>query len=133
MLVIDLAASIVICHSGKDHAAPTVKRTFGYHRRKRTGTAYEIAPLIGSRPATPPDRGDPHPARWPSSSGRARTVERVIDWAMGGKPEREGRRCENPECRQVLRITGPVWKLCGRCQYEARTRTSTAPASVTAG
>jgi hypothetical protein len=30
-LVIDLDASIVICHSEKEHAAPTFKRTFGYH------------------------------------------------------------------------------------------------------
>jgi hypothetical protein len=44
----------------------------------------------------------------------------------GGKPEREGRRCENPECRQVLMITDPGWKLCGRCQYEARILTITA-------
>ena len=105
--------------------------------RRRGGsaavTAYEVAFLVGSRPAMTFDRGDPHPVRWPPSSERARTVERVIDWTMGGKPEREGRRCENPECRQVLMITDPEWKLCGRCQYEARTRTSTAPASVTVG
>jgi hypothetical protein len=30
-LVIDLDASIVICHSEKEQAAPTFKRTFGYH------------------------------------------------------------------------------------------------------
>ncbi len=30
-LVIDLDASIVICHSDKEHAAPTFKHTFGYH------------------------------------------------------------------------------------------------------
>jgi len=30
-LVIDLDASIVLCHSEKEHAAPTFKRTFGYH------------------------------------------------------------------------------------------------------
>lgn len=31
VLVIDLDASIVICHSEKEHAAPTFKRSFGYH------------------------------------------------------------------------------------------------------
>ncbi|MGI5133186.1 IS1380 family transposase [Pseudonocardia sp. CA-107938] len=31
VLVIDLDASIVICHSEKEQAAPTFKRTFGYH------------------------------------------------------------------------------------------------------
>jgi hypothetical protein len=31
LLVIDLDASIVICHSEKEQAAPTFKRTFGYH------------------------------------------------------------------------------------------------------
>ena len=31
MLVIDLDASIVICHSEKERAAPTFKGTFGYH------------------------------------------------------------------------------------------------------
>jgi hypothetical protein len=30
-LVIDLDASIVICHSEKEQAAPTFKKTFGYH------------------------------------------------------------------------------------------------------
>ena len=30
-LVIDLDASIVVCHSEKEHAAPTFKKTFGYH------------------------------------------------------------------------------------------------------
>jgi DDE family transposase len=30
-LVIDLDASIVICHSDKEQAAPTFKHTFGYH------------------------------------------------------------------------------------------------------
>lgn len=30
-LVIDLDASIVLCHSEKEQAAPTFKRTFGYH------------------------------------------------------------------------------------------------------
>src|SRR3954449_6387933 len=30
-LVIDLDASIVVCHSEKQQAAPTFKRTFGYH------------------------------------------------------------------------------------------------------
>jgi Transposase DDE domain group 1 len=31
VLVIDLDATIVICHSEKEQAAPTFKRTFGYH------------------------------------------------------------------------------------------------------
>ncbi|MEU6701762.1 transposase [Pseudonocardia sp. NPDC046786] len=31
VLIIDLDASIVICHSEKELAAPTFKRTFGYH------------------------------------------------------------------------------------------------------
>ena len=31
VLVIDLDASIVVCHSEKQHAAPTFKGTFGYH------------------------------------------------------------------------------------------------------
>jgi hypothetical protein len=31
LLVIDLDATIVICHSEKEQAAPTFKRTFGYH------------------------------------------------------------------------------------------------------
>jgi len=31
VLVIDLDASIVVCHSEKEQAAPTFKRTFGYH------------------------------------------------------------------------------------------------------
>jgi hypothetical protein len=31
-LVIDLDASIVVCHSEKEQAAPTFKKTFGYHR-----------------------------------------------------------------------------------------------------
>jgi len=30
-LVIDLDASVVVCHSEKEQAAPTFKRTFGYH------------------------------------------------------------------------------------------------------
>jgi hypothetical protein len=30
-LVIDLDASVVVCHSEKEHAAPTFKKTFGYH------------------------------------------------------------------------------------------------------
>ena len=30
-LVLDLDASLVICHSEKEHAAPTFKHTFGYH------------------------------------------------------------------------------------------------------
>ncbi len=30
-LVIDLDASIVVCHSEKEHAAPTFKKTFGHH------------------------------------------------------------------------------------------------------
>jgi hypothetical protein len=30
-LVIDLDASIVVCHSEKEHAAPTFKKTFGFH------------------------------------------------------------------------------------------------------
>src|SRR4051794_39112741 len=30
-LVIDLDASIVVCHSEKQHAAPTFKKTFGFH------------------------------------------------------------------------------------------------------
>jgi hypothetical protein len=30
-LVIDLDASIVVCHSKKEQAAPTFKHTFGYH------------------------------------------------------------------------------------------------------
>jgi hypothetical protein len=30
-LVIDLDASIVVCHSEKEQAAPTFKKTFGYH------------------------------------------------------------------------------------------------------
>lgn len=30
-MVIDLDASIVICHSEKEQAAPTYKKTFGYH------------------------------------------------------------------------------------------------------
>jgi hypothetical protein len=29
--VIDLDASIVVCHSDKEQAAPTFKKTFGYH------------------------------------------------------------------------------------------------------
>ena len=29
--MIDLDASIVVCHSEKEHAAPTFKKTFGYH------------------------------------------------------------------------------------------------------
>jgi hypothetical protein len=31
-LVIDLDASVVVCHSEKEHAAPTFKKTFGFHR-----------------------------------------------------------------------------------------------------
>lgn len=30
-LVVDLDASIVVCHSEKESAAPTFKHTFGYH------------------------------------------------------------------------------------------------------
>jgi hypothetical protein len=30
-LVIDLDASVVVCHSEKEHAAPTFKKTFGFH------------------------------------------------------------------------------------------------------
>ena len=30
-LVIDLDASVVVCHSEKEHAAPTFKKSFGYH------------------------------------------------------------------------------------------------------
>jgi hypothetical protein len=30
-LVIDLDAHVVVCHSEKEHAAPTFKRSFGYH------------------------------------------------------------------------------------------------------
>ena len=30
-LVIDLDATLVVCHSEKEHAAPTFKKTFGYH------------------------------------------------------------------------------------------------------
>ena len=29
--VIDLDASVVVCYSEKEHAAPTFKKTFGYH------------------------------------------------------------------------------------------------------
>jgi len=29
--VIDLDASVMVCHSEKEHAAPTFKKTFGYH------------------------------------------------------------------------------------------------------
>jgi hypothetical protein len=31
VLVIDIDASIVVCHSEKEHASPTFKKTFGYH------------------------------------------------------------------------------------------------------
>jgi len=31
-LVLDLDASIVLCHSDKESATPTWKRMFGYHR-----------------------------------------------------------------------------------------------------
>src|SRR5215210_2603358 len=34
-LVIDLDASIVVCHSEKEQAAPTFKKTFGYHPLRR--------------------------------------------------------------------------------------------------
>src|SRR3954451_12544064 len=34
-LVIDLDASIVVCHSEKEQAAPTFKKTFGYHPVRR--------------------------------------------------------------------------------------------------
>ena len=35
-LVIDLDASVVVCHSEKEHAAPTFKKTFGYLWGSRT-------------------------------------------------------------------------------------------------
>ena len=34
-LVIDLDASVVVCHSEKELAAPTFKKTFGYHPVRR--------------------------------------------------------------------------------------------------
>jgi len=46
-LVIDLDASIVVCHSDKELAAPTFKKTFGYHPMlafcDNTGVRHEVA------------------------------------------------------------------------------------------
>lgn len=44
----------------------------------------------------------------------------AVDWTDGGKkPEREGPRCENPACRQVLMIVRKDRRYCARCDREA--------------
>jgi len=38
-LVIDLDAHVLVCHSEKEHTAPTFKHTFGYHPVRRSPCA----------------------------------------------------------------------------------------------
>jgi len=44
----------------------------------------------------------------------------AIDWTQGGKkPERDGQRCANPECGQVLMLVRPGREFCARCDSAA--------------
>lgn len=62
------------------------------------------------------------PATETSIEPAAQDPEPVVamDWTMGGKkPEREGPRCENPACRQVLMLAAENRRYCARCDREA--------------
>ena len=70
-LVIGLGATVVVCHSEKEEAAPTFKQTFGYHpMRPERGQQHRRRPhprpgrcaRAGARPA-PPRHPDPGPGR----------------------------------------------------------------------
>lgn len=54
-LVIDLDATVVVCHSEKEQAVPTFKRSFGYH------------PMVVFLYSTA--------ERWPGCCGRASSIE----------------------------------------------------------
>ncbi len=56
-LVIDLDATIVVCHSEKEQAAPTFKGTFGYHPM--------LAFCDNTASSSPPGCGEVMPARTP--------------------------------------------------------------------
>lgn len=44
----------------------------------------------------------------------------AIDWTQGGKkPERDGQRCANPDCGQILMLVRPDRKFCARCDRAA--------------
>lgn len=44
------------------------------------------------------------------------TTSKATDWTMGGKkPEREGKRCKNPECGQILMLVRDDREYCARC------------------
>ena len=62
-LVIDLDASVVVCHSEKEQAAPTFKKTFGFHPMlafcDNTGEFLAATLRRGTRAATPPPTTSP--------------------------------------------------------------------------
>jgi hypothetical protein len=63
-LVIDLDASVVVCHSEKEQAAPTFKRSFGYHPMLAfcDNTGEFLAATLG-RDTAPRERGPQHRRR----------------------------------------------------------------------
>ena len=78
-LVIDLDASVVVCHSEKEQAAPTFKRTFGYHPMlafcDNTGEFLAATLRRGTRAATPPPTtSDAGPRGGAGSSPSPRSV-----------------------------------------------------------
>ena len=93
-LVIDLDASIVVCHSEKEQAAPTFKKTFGYppdagvlrqHRRVPRRDAAARA----TRAATPPPTTSPSSTRrWRRCPTRTATAPR--SWSEPTPPAAPG-------------------------------------------
>lgn len=48
------------------------------------------------------------------------TASTAPDWTMGGKkPEREGQRCANEECGQILMFAPEGRTHCARCDVQA--------------
>lgn len=81
VLVIDIDASIVVCHSEKEHASPTFKKTFGYRPLAAfcDNTAEALAGILrrGNAGAnTPPTTSPCSTPRWPRSLTNTATAPR---------------------------------------------------------
>jgi hypothetical protein len=88
-LVIDLDASIVVCHSEKQQAAPTFKRTFGYHPMlafcDNTGECLAAQFARATRAAIPPPITSPSwTPRWLSCPTPTATAPR--SWSAPTPP-----------------------------------------------
>jgi len=94
-LVIDLDASIVVCHSEKELAAPTVKRTFGYHPMLAFSRQHRRVPRCA---AAPRERGQQHRRRPHHRPGRR----------AGPAPRRAPARRPDPGSRRHRRVHAGV-------------------------